>query len=224
MVARMPHADFVHLRVHSAYSLSEGAIKADKIAALAKEAAMPAVAITDTANLFGALEFSQACVGQGRAADHRLPDRARADRHAARATRCGRRPIRSCCWRRTRRGWPICSASPRWLSRHRARSSSRRSRSKRLAAHAAGLILLTGGTRGPVARLLAGGAQERGGSAGRAIRRGIPRSRDDGTASPRSRARTRDRARPDRDRRRRAAAAGRHQRVLLPEARAVRGA
>ena len=35
----MPHADFVHLRVHSAYSLSEGAIKADKIAALAREAA-----------------------------------------------------------------------------------------------------------------------------------------------------------------------------------------
>ena len=31
----MPHADFVHLRVHSAFSLSEGAIKPDKIAALA---------------------------------------------------------------------------------------------------------------------------------------------------------------------------------------------
>src|SRR5579875_4193714 len=61
----MPHADFVHLRVHSAYSLSEGAIKADKIAALAKEAGMPAVAMTDTGNLFGALEFSQACAGKG---------------------------------------------------------------------------------------------------------------------------------------------------------------
>ncbi|MGH7212866.1 MAG: PHP domain-containing protein, partial [Acetobacteraceae bacterium] len=57
----MPHADFVHLRVHSAYSLSEGAIKAEQIAALAQAASMPAVAITDTANLFGALEFSQAC-------------------------------------------------------------------------------------------------------------------------------------------------------------------
>src|SRR5271165_3178380 len=61
----MPHADFVHLRVHSAYSLSEGAIKAEKIAALAREAAMPAVAITDTGNLFGALEFSQACTAKG---------------------------------------------------------------------------------------------------------------------------------------------------------------
>src|SRR6195952_1981363 len=61
----MSHADFVHLRVHSAFSLSEGAIKVDKIAALAREAAMPAVAITDTGNLFGALEFSQYCTGKG---------------------------------------------------------------------------------------------------------------------------------------------------------------
>ena len=61
----MPHADFVHLRIHSAYSLSEGAIKADKIAALAKARQMPAAAITDTGNLFGALEFSQYCTGKG---------------------------------------------------------------------------------------------------------------------------------------------------------------
>ena len=61
----MPHADFVHLRVHSAFSLSEGAIKVEKVATLARDAGMPAVAITDTGNLFGALEFSQACVGKG---------------------------------------------------------------------------------------------------------------------------------------------------------------
>jgi DNA polymerase-3 subunit alpha len=61
----MPHADFVHLRTHSAYSLSEGAIKVDKLPALARDAQMPAVAITDTGNLFGALEFSQYCAGKG---------------------------------------------------------------------------------------------------------------------------------------------------------------
>ncbi|MBV9655397.1 MAG: DNA polymerase III subunit alpha, partial [Acetobacteraceae bacterium] len=61
----MPHAAFVHLRVHSAYSLSEGALKADKIAGLARDADMPAVAITDTASLFGAIEFSQACMAKG---------------------------------------------------------------------------------------------------------------------------------------------------------------
>jgi DNA polymerase-3 subunit alpha len=50
---------FVHLRVRSAYSLLEGAIKAGEIPGLAKSEGMPAAAITDRANLFGALEFSQ---------------------------------------------------------------------------------------------------------------------------------------------------------------------
>jgi DNA polymerase-3 subunit alpha len=49
---------FVHLRVRSAYSLLEGAIKADAIGALAAANAMPAAGLTDRANLFGALEFS----------------------------------------------------------------------------------------------------------------------------------------------------------------------
>ena len=50
---------FVHLRVRSAYSLLEGAIKASKVGKLAADAGMPAVAVADRANLFGALEFSQ---------------------------------------------------------------------------------------------------------------------------------------------------------------------
>jgi DNA polymerase-3 subunit alpha len=51
---------FVHLRVRSAYSLLEGAIKADAIGPRAAALGMPAVAIADRANLFGALEFSVA--------------------------------------------------------------------------------------------------------------------------------------------------------------------
>jgi len=58
-------ASFIHLHAHSAYSLSEGAIKAEKLPALARAAGMPAVALTDSGNLFGALEFSQACTGKG---------------------------------------------------------------------------------------------------------------------------------------------------------------
>ncbi len=61
----MSHANFVHLRVHSAYSLSEGAIKIDELAQLCRTEDMPAVAITDRNNLFGALEFSQACKKSG---------------------------------------------------------------------------------------------------------------------------------------------------------------
>ena len=56
---------FVHLRVRSAYSLLEGAIKAGDIGGLAKADGMPAVALTDRANLFGALEFSAATKDAG---------------------------------------------------------------------------------------------------------------------------------------------------------------
>jgi len=48
---------FVHLRVRSAYSLLEGAIKAEGIAKLAAAAEMPAVALTDRANLLGPWNF-----------------------------------------------------------------------------------------------------------------------------------------------------------------------
>jgi DNA polymerase-3 subunit alpha len=61
----MPHADFIHLRTHSAYSLSAGAIKVKALVELAKKNAMPAVAITDIGNLFGALEFAMAAAESG---------------------------------------------------------------------------------------------------------------------------------------------------------------
>lgn len=61
----MALAPFIHLRNHSAYSLSQGAIRVPKMVELAKKMNMPAIAITDTGNLFGALEFSKACVDAG---------------------------------------------------------------------------------------------------------------------------------------------------------------
>src|SRR5437763_11210884 len=61
----MPLADFIHLRVHSAYSLSAGAIKTKELVQLCRGEAMPAVAITDSGNLFGALEFATACAEAG---------------------------------------------------------------------------------------------------------------------------------------------------------------
>ncbi len=56
---------FVHLRVHSAYSLSEGALKIDRLVGLAQADGQPAVALTDTNNLFGALEFSEKAKAKG---------------------------------------------------------------------------------------------------------------------------------------------------------------
>jgi DNA polymerase-3 subunit alpha len=61
----MPHADFVHLRVHSAYSLSAGAIKIKELVGLCKKHGMPALGLADTGNLFGALEFAQAASEAG---------------------------------------------------------------------------------------------------------------------------------------------------------------
>jgi DNA polymerase III subunit alpha len=61
----MPLADFIHLRVHSPYSLSAGAIKIKELVGLCRGEAMPAVAVTDNGNLFGALEFATACAEAG---------------------------------------------------------------------------------------------------------------------------------------------------------------
>jgi len=146
----MSHADFVHLRVHSAYSLSEGAIKPDKISALARELAMPAVAITDTSNLFGALEFSQYC------------------------TSAGVQPIIGCQLGLARNGvnlapdpvvllaqTPTGFANLQKLSSasylHADSAPKPQITLETLLSHAEGLFLLTGGPSGPIGRLLAEG-------------------------------------------------------------------
>ncbi|GLQ09396.1 DNA-directed DNA polymerase [Devosia yakushimensis] len=56
---------FVHLHVHSAYSLLEGALQLETILKLAKADNQPALGIADTSNLFGALEFSEKASGKG---------------------------------------------------------------------------------------------------------------------------------------------------------------
>ena len=149
----MPHSNFVHLRVHSAYSLSEGAIKPDRIATLAKDAGMPAVAITDTANLFGALEFSQYCTARGV------------------------QPIIGCQIGLTRAEKPGLPPDPVVLLAQDATGLANLQRLSSagfltsgvedpqvaldtLLGQSAGLILLTGGTRGPVGRLLVEGRRK----------------------------------------------------------------
>jgi len=150
----MPHAPFVHLHTHSSYSLSEGAIKADKLASLAKDALMPAVALTDSANMFGALEFSQACTGKGV------------------------QPIIGCQLALTRADnarlapeplvllatGPAGYANLQKLSSRAFLDSDPTARPQigrgLLFDHAEGLILLTGGTQGPIARMLAEGQMD----------------------------------------------------------------
>ena len=56
---------FIHLHVHSSFSLREGALSIAALAKLAAADRMPALAITDTNNLFGALEFSEKLAKEG---------------------------------------------------------------------------------------------------------------------------------------------------------------
>ena len=54
-------AEFVHLAVHSEFSLSDGLVKVKDLATRVADLGMPAVALTDRANLFGLVKFYKAC-------------------------------------------------------------------------------------------------------------------------------------------------------------------
>src|SRR5687768_3095481 len=56
---------FVHLHVHTQYSLLEGAIRVKPLIQKVKSLGMPALAITDSNNLFGAIDFYFACKDAG---------------------------------------------------------------------------------------------------------------------------------------------------------------
>ena len=61
----MELANFVHLHVHSQYSLLDGAIRIADLVKKATACAMPAVALTDHGNMFGAIEFYLKCKSAG---------------------------------------------------------------------------------------------------------------------------------------------------------------
>ena len=146
---------FVHLHVHTDYSLSEGAIKIKQLIKLCEKAAMPAVGIADTGNLFGALEFSISC------------------------SDAGIQPIVGCqiAIRREdgRRSDPdslvlLCQNKAGYLNLLKLVSKAFLETESGetpqvtlhdLETHAEGLLCLTGGPAGPVGRLLADGQGEK---------------------------------------------------------------
>jgi DNA polymerase-3 subunit alpha len=133
---------FVHLHVHSAYSLAEGAIRAKDLVKLCISGQMPAVAVTDTNNLFGALEF------------------------ALEAAKAGIQPIIGCQVSVGHEGHQLVllvqsAEGYQNLSRlisdayiQTDPADSVHTSWEQLAANAAGLICLTGGTKGPVNQYL----------------------------------------------------------------------
>jgi len=61
----MEHSDFIHLHVHSQYSLLDGAVRFEEAFELAKKYGMDALALTDHGNMFGAVEFYQMAIRHG---------------------------------------------------------------------------------------------------------------------------------------------------------------
>lgn len=61
----MKHSNFIHLHVHSQYSLLDGAIRFEEAFELAKKYGMDAMALTDHGNMFGAVEFYQMAIKHG---------------------------------------------------------------------------------------------------------------------------------------------------------------
>ena len=57
--------EFVHLHLHTEYSLLDGAARIDKVVKVAKSYGMPAIAITDHGNMYGVIPFYDACKKQG---------------------------------------------------------------------------------------------------------------------------------------------------------------
>jgi DNA polymerase-3 subunit alpha len=158
----MPIADFVHLRVHSAYSLSEGAIKVKQLVKLCQTNGMPAVAITDTGNLFGALEFSVACAEAGIQPIIGVQLHVRRDDDAPRAA-AGRKPEpdQLVLLVQNREGYAnlLQLVSKSFLET--TGGETPQVTLSDVEARAGGLLALSGGPKGGVGRLLADGQMDK---------------------------------------------------------------
>ncbi|MBV9566943.1 MAG: DNA polymerase III subunit alpha, partial [Hyphomicrobiales bacterium] len=140
---------FVHLHVHSSYSLLEGALPIAKLAKLARADKMPALALTDTNNLYGALEFSEKLAAEG--VQPIIGLQLSVDFGDAERARQGRKRVASIVL--------LAATAPGYanLLRLSTRALVDDAASGRphlgiedILTHAAGLIALTGGPEGPI--------------------------------------------------------------------------
>ena len=146
---------FIHLRVHSAYSLLEGAIPMKKLPGLVAGAGFPAVAVTDTNNLFGALEFAEGAVKAGlqpiiglQLAVAYLPAEPGARPPA---------PAPLALYAQDRRGYENLMALSSVAFLETDATSVPQVGLEVLERHSGGVICLTGGADGPLGRLVAAG-------------------------------------------------------------------
>ncbi len=145
---------FIHLRTHTEYSLLEGAVPVKKLVGLCDKMAMPAIAVTDTNNMFAALEFSVLAKGAGvqpivgcqlsfdydpvQPGERIRPPAPVVLLAQSEAGYMNLMKLNSCLYLRGDGSLPHVTA-------------------EELEAHSAGLICLSGGPDGPVGRLLRAG-------------------------------------------------------------------
>ncbi|MFK8251566.1 DNA polymerase III subunit alpha [Ancylobacter terrae] len=152
---------FVHLRAHSSYSLLEGALTIAKLAELAKKDRQPAIALTDTGNLFGALEFSEKMAGAGvqpllgcsLAVDF-------GDQAPSRAPGVQQARPRLALIAATEVGWRNLMALVSLSHMETASDTAPHVKRHWLESHADGLLCLTGGSGGPIDRPIIEGNTE----------------------------------------------------------------
>ncbi len=144
---------FIHLRNHTAYSLSEGALRIDGLVDLCKKMQMPAVAIADTNNMFGAIEFADAAVKSGVqpifGAQFSLLREDKQTRHNA-AIEFDQIVLLA----QNQTGYLNLLALQSLAYDQVARGAPPHVSVAELAANAGGLICLTGGAKGTLARLI----------------------------------------------------------------------
>ncbi len=145
---------FTHLRVHTEYSLLEGAMRVKKLPGLAAEAGMPAIAVTDTNNMFCALEFSEMAAKAG--VQPIIGCQLDLDYDPVRPGDRPTEPAALVLLAQNRTGYENLMAlnSALYL---RGDGSLPHVTREELKAHSDGLICLTGGPDGPLGRLIQNG-------------------------------------------------------------------
>ncbi|WP_283178610.1 DNA polymerase III subunit alpha [Gemmobacter sp. 24YEA27] len=145
---------FIHLRTHTEHSLLEGAIPVKKLVKLAAGAGMPAIAVTDSNNMFCALEFSSHCKDAG--VQPIVGCQVALEYDPAAPGEKPRLPASLVLLAQTEAGYENLMKLNSCLYLGKAGQLVQVTVDQ-LAAHSAGLICLSGGPDGPLGRLLQGG-------------------------------------------------------------------
>ncbi|MBZ0145192.1 MAG: DNA polymerase III subunit alpha [Rhodocyclaceae bacterium] len=154
----MPSPVFVHLRLHSEYSIADGMLRLDEAIAKAAGDGMPALALTDLANLFGMIKFYSGARGRG------VKPIVGCDVWVEPAAGAGERdrPARLLLLAKNRAGYlRLCELLTQAYLAPRSRGRAEISRAAFVAGDNAGLIALSGAGLGDVGQaLLAGNAAQ----------------------------------------------------------------